>query len=213
MCLCNADIAVKAACCLWTIKDHLLISKTEHGSKSWKKTDRRTDVRNVGIDWECACERERKWKCIPLFLTCLHLGLKWLRLLKCGSFNCVNMQPTQKLLEFPSCCAFRTFFPSGLLLVCQYLFFISLSHTVHTQPKPILHKQSLSFVHIYNTPLYTNCHLCCRQAVFFASLCLFDIYFQPHPCDPVKQGVFLKVEIEMFVFRPFVLLYFLQGPT
>lgn len=98
VCVCGADLAGKAACCLWTIRKSSAYQQNWAQLQIPENTDRQEQM--LGM------KRER----FPTFWTCLHLALRWVRLLKCGSFNCVNMQPTQKLqLELQSCRAFQTF--------------------------------------------------------------------------------------------------------
>lgn len=122
-------------------------------------------------------------------------------LLKCGFINSANTQPTQSYSwNFKAAVLSEHF--SHWLNACVDISLLLISHVNTQSEKTVLHKQYLSSAHIYHTHRHANCHSHCRQAVSFASLCLFDVWFQPHPCDPVKQVAFLRVELD--VFRPFV---------
>lgn len=134
--------------------------------------------------WEwnmCECDWERaRATSTHSPSACLHLGLQWARLLKCGLINCVCTQPTQNYSwNFKAATLSEHF--SHCLIASVDISLLLLSHVTTIRTKNIL-AQTVSHFSSYLPHTLGNCHSHSWEAVSFPSLCLFDVSFQPHPC-------------------------------
>lgn len=127
-----------------------------------------------------------------------------MRLLKCGLINCANTQPTQGYSWNFNVAVLSEHFPYWLNS-CVDISLLLVSHVNTKGRKKQSCTNSISVWLLYTT--HTS-----RQAVIHSAdrlspllLCApADVWSQPHPCDPVNPSVFLKVEVDICVFRPFV---------
>lgn len=202
VCVCGADLAGKAACCLWTIRKSSAYQQNWAQLQIPEKTDRQEQM--LGM------KRER----FPTFWTCLHLALWWVRLLKCGSFNCVNMQPTQNYSWNCKAAVHSKRFSLWLnSCVNISLLLISFIHTLTHSENYSCSAFSVLFAATMHPCMQAVIHTADRLHLwlyyYFFLVPLWHLFPAP-PMWPSKTGrIFLKAEIDTCVFRPFVLQCFL----